>query len=114
MSVSNYVENARKKEAVSASVVRKVVGDYVRVHSLQNSTDRKEVVLDPVMRSATGAPLGVNTLPWDQLVSAVFTQMGHSFKVELGGNEALALTKGKLPPIDIHVGTRSFNKKVGN
>uniref|UniRef100_A0A1B6KHF0 SUI1 domain-containing protein n=1 Tax=Graphocephala atropunctata TaxID=36148 RepID=A0A1B6KHF0_9HEMI len=101
----------RKKDAVSVTVVRKVISDYVRVHSLQTHKDTREVILDPVLRSATGAPIGVNQVPWSQLVTAVLDQMGHSFKVELGGNEA-ALTKGKLPPIDINVGTRSGNKKV--
>lgn len=73
----------------------------------------REVVLDEVLRSATNSPSDVETLPWDLAVSSVFGQMGHSFKVELSGSE-MPLTKGKLPPIDIQVGTRSGNKKVSN
>ncbi|XP_054280818.1 eukaryotic translation initiation factor 2D isoform X2 [Macrosteles quadrilineatus] len=100
----------KKKDAVTAEVVRKVTTDYVRTSNLQSSDNRKEVILDETLRSATNSNSEVQSLPWDQLMAAVFKNMGHSFKVEMSGNEIAQ--RGKLPPIDIQVGTRSGNKKV--
>lgn len=71
----------------------------------------REVVIDDILRKASNSPPEVEVVPWEQLVLNVFKQMGHSYKVELGGSQ-VPLTKGKLPPIDIQVGTRSGNKKV--
>lgn len=68
-------------------------------------------MLDDLLRSVIGEVNETISLPWEQLIAKLFERMGQAYKVEVGTTESL-LSKGKLQPINISVGTRSGNKKV--
>lgn len=98
----------KKKDSVSVQTVRKVITDYVKQNNLQVEENKKLVKPDLLLQNIVDT---IDNIPWDKLFSKIISKMGHSFKVELSGND-MAVTRGKLQPIDIQVGSRSGNKKV--
>uniref|UniRef100_A0A1B6CUD5 Uncharacterized protein n=1 Tax=Clastoptera arizonana TaxID=38151 RepID=A0A1B6CUD5_9HEMI len=101
----------KKKDTITSSVVRKAISDYVKRNQLQDTTNRKNLILNDLLRNIVGEPYTTTSVPWDEFIPKVLGKMGQSFKVELGNNET-KISKGKLQPINITVGTRSGNKKV--
>lgn len=100
----------KKKESVSMQTIRKVVTNYVKQNNLQAEENKKLVKPDLLLHKILNTPDDVR-LPWDELFSKIISKMGHSYKVELSARD-VPITKGKLQPIDIQVGSRSGNKKV--
>jgi hypothetical protein len=68
------------------------------------------VRVDAVLQAAVQNPNTV-AVSWEDLMGLIIGRMSHSYQMTFSGEKTVA-QKGKLDPIDIHVGKRTGNKKV--
>lgn len=100
----------RKGASLSVADVRKHVTDYVKKEKLQDPTNKNMVRVNAVLQAAVQNPNTV-AVSWEDLMGLIIGRMSRSYQMTFSGEKTVA-HKGKLDPVDIHVGKRRGNKKV--
>ncbi|KAL9950933.1 hypothetical protein ACROYT_G043506 [Oculina patagonica] len=101
-----------KNTVLGPSDVRSTITNYVKLHDLISSENKRMVVLDPSLtKILINKNEDIDLLPWDQLFERVTSKMNKCHKITFPGQEPI-IRKGKIEAIEIKVEQRMGNKKV--
>ncbi|XP_072030965.1 eukaryotic translation initiation factor 2D-like [Amphiura filiformis] len=103
---------------MTAEEVRKAVTDYVKQEELADRTDRRLVVLDPVLHDAVMKKTEPSTthLAWDKLFTRSYRELTRGHQLVLGNpgiaTENQRMKKGNIEPIELKIQRKAGNKLV--
>ncbi|KAJ7323398.1 Eukaryotic translation initiation factor 2D [Desmophyllum pertusum] len=101
-----------KNAVLRPSDIRSTITNYVKLHDLMSTENKRMVVLDPrLTKILINKNEDVERLPWDQLFERSIDKNEKCHQITLPGQEPI-VRKGKIEAIEIKVEQRMGNKKV--
>jgi len=97
---------------MAATEIRDLITGYVKDNELNSKTDRRRVILDPILSDVLfDKDFIQESVTWDILFTRFMNKMNPCHKTVIGGKES-KLKKGKIEPIEVKLQQRTGNKKV--